>query len=125
MSQNIALIIAFGIVCLLFLGTSKLKVRNKLSKLFYDWFQNTSATLLHIIAFIINFGIIVAVGIGNSMLQQVWFTLTILPLGIVIALNITTSLIAVARTVKYESMHGKRKPKHEGKPRPKTKTNKK
>ncbi|MGL4449686.1 MAG: hypothetical protein ACRCTZ_00670 [Sarcina sp.] len=124
MSQNIALIIAFLIVCALFVLTSKLKVRNKLSKVFYNWFHNVSAPILHTIAFIINFGIIVAVGIGNSMLQQLWFTLTVLPIGIVIALNITTSLIAVAKTVKYESMHGKIKAKYQGKPRPKVKNKK-
>ncbi|MGL4656338.1 MAG: hypothetical protein ACRCWM_10710 [Sarcina sp.] len=124
MSQNIALLIAFGIVCALFLLTSKLKVRNKLSKLFYDWFKNMPSSWLHVFAFFINFGIILGVGIGNSILQQIWFTLTILPIGIVIALNITTSLIAVARTVKYESMHGKIKPRHEGRPRPKAKNKK-
>lgn len=125
MSQNLALIIAFGIVCVLFLITSKLKIRNKLSKLFYDWFQNTSAIVLDIIAFIINFTIIVAVGIGNSMIQHLWFTFTILPIGIVIALSITTALTAVSRTLRFESKNGKIKHKHTGKPRPKVKNRKK
>ena len=125
MSQKLALLIAFGIVCLLFLITSKLKVRNKLSKLFYDWFQNTSAIVLDLIAFVINFTIIVGVGIGNSVLGQLWFTFTILPIGIVIALSITSALAAVSRTLRYENKNGKIKYKHTGKPRPKVKNRKK
>ncbi|MGL4990535.1 MAG: hypothetical protein ACRC57_05100 [Sarcina sp.] len=111
MNENITLIIGFAIAIALFFIFNKLRVREYLSKVFYGWFKNLPSTLIHIIAFIVNFVVIVAVGIGNSLIMQTWFTLTVFPLALTFILTVTTSMIAVARAVKLDSLRVKPTPK--------------
>ncbi|MGL4762915.1 MAG: hypothetical protein ACRC6T_13660 [Sarcina sp.] len=103
MSENISLIIAFILVLILFFISNKLKLRTKLTELFYKWFKNMPSSLLHILAFIVNFAVIVTVGVANSIIGELWFTITVFPLAIAFVLNVTTSLIATARVIKYKS----------------------
>lgn len=116
MSENISLIIAFAIAVGLFYLSNKIKMRNYLIEVFYKWFKNVPSTIIHIVAFILNFVIIVGVGLLDSYLQQTWFTLTIFPLALTFILIVTTCLIAVARAVKIESLRAKTKPMPKKKP---------
>lgn len=103
MSENISLGLAFAIGFILFFVSGKFKLRNYLGTIFYGWFKNVPSFTIHAVAFCANFLVIMGIGIANYYINQVWFTLTLLPIGIVFVLNVTTSLIAVANAVKIES----------------------
>ena len=112
--ETISLLIAFFIICGLFYISTKIKLRHKLTNLFYKWFKNMPPKSLHIIAFIVNFVIIVGVGISNSLIMETWFTVTVLPLAIAFVLNVTTSLISTAKVITYKNTQIK--PKSKSKP---------
>ncbi|MGL5634540.1 MAG: hypothetical protein ACRDDL_05715 [Sarcina sp.] len=107
MPKTLALTIALGIIIALFFLSHKTGFTKKLTIIISKWTKKLPEMAIHIVGFIINFILIVGVGLTNNIINQAWFTLTVFPLVISISIILT---IAVVNTPKIHALENKKNP---------------
>lgn len=85
------------IIIILFVASTRFGIKTKLVNLFYRLFKNTSAKVLHVLAFIINFIVLLGIGLSSEFLSNTLFDVIAFPILIVVLLTVTTSIITVAK----------------------------
>lgn len=85
------------IIIVLFITSTRLGIKTKLVNFFYRLFKNTSAKVLHVLAFVINFVVLMAIGLSSEYISNTWFDVIAFPILIVLLLTVTTSIITVAK----------------------------
>ncbi|MGL4739908.1 MAG: hypothetical protein ACRC41_03780 [Sarcina sp.] len=107
MPKTLALVIALGIIIALFFLSHKSGFIKKLAIIISKWTKNLPEMAIHMIGFVINFILIIAVGLTNNVINQAWFTVTIFPLVISISIILT---MAIVNTPKIHALENAKHP---------------